>query len=41
MLQIEYKAEFRSRGFQISMARRGNRYEDAIIASLFKTLKYE
>ena len=37
----EYTAELRSRGFQISMARRGNPYENAMIESFFKTLKYE
>jgi len=37
----EYTAELRSHGFQISMARAGNPYENAMIESFFKTLKYE
>jgi len=37
----EYTAELRSYGFQISMARAGNPYENAMIESFFKTLKYE
>ena len=37
----EYTAELRSREFHISMARRGNPYENAMIESFFKTLKYE
>jgi len=37
----EYTAELRSRGFHISMARRGNPYENAMMESFFKTLKYE
>jgi len=37
----EYTAELRSHGFQISMARTGNPYENAMIESFFKTLKYE
>ena len=37
----EYTAALRSRGFQISMARRGNPYENAMMESFFKTLKYE
>ena len=35
----EYTAEFRGHGFQISMARAGNPYENAVIESFFKTLK--
>jgi putative transposase len=37
----EYVAELRSRGFLISMARAGNPYENAMMESFFKTLKYE
>jgi putative transposase len=37
----EYTAELRSYGFEISMARAGNPYENARIESFFKTLKYE
>jgi len=37
----EYTAKLRSHGFQISMARAGNPYENAVIESFFKTLKYE
>jgi len=37
----EYAAELRGYGFQISMARAGNPYENAMIESFFKTLKYE
>jgi putative transposase len=37
----EYVAELRSRGFLVSMARTGNPYENAMIESFFKTLKYE
>jgi len=37
----EYVAELRSRGFSISMARTGNPYENAVMESFFKTLKYE
>jgi putative transposase len=34
-------AELRSRGFLVSMARAGNPYENAMMESFFKTLKYE
>jgi putative transposase len=37
----EYVAELRSHGFQVSMARAGNPYENAMMESFFKTLKYE
>jgi putative transposase len=37
----EYVAELQSRGFLISMARTGNPYENAMMESFFKTLKYE
>jgi putative transposase len=37
----EYVAELQSRGFLVSMARAGNPYENAIMESFFKTLKYE
>ena len=37
----EYIAELRSYGFEISMARAGNPYENARMESFFKTLKYE
>lgn len=37
----EYVAELGQHGFLISMARRGNPYENATIESFFKTLKYE
>jgi putative transposase len=37
----EYVAELRSRGFLVSMARAGNPYENAMMESFFKTLKYE
>jgi len=37
----EYVAELRSRDFLISMARAGNPYENAMMESFFKTLKYE
>jgi len=37
----EYVEELRSHGFQISMARVGNPYENAQMESFFKTLKYE
>jgi putative transposase len=37
----EYVAELRRYGFMISMARRGNPYENATMESFFKTLKYE
>jgi transposase InsO family protein len=37
----EYVNELRSHGFEISMARTGNPYENARMESFFKTLKYE
>jgi putative transposase len=37
----DYVAELKSHGFGISMARAGNPYENAMIESFFKTLKYE
>ena len=37
----EYIGELKSRGFEISMARVGNPYENAVMESFFKTLKYE
>jgi putative transposase len=37
----EYVVELRSRGFLVSMARAGNPYENAMMESFFKTLKYE
>jgi putative transposase len=37
----EYVTELKSHGFEISMARAGNPYENARIESFFKTLKYE
>ena len=37
----EYVEVLKSRGFEISMARVGNPYENAEMESFFKTLKYE
>jgi putative transposase len=37
----EYVGELERRGFEISMARRGNPYENAVMESFFKTLKQE
>ncbi len=37
----EYIDELKSHGFEISMARAGNPYENAVMESFFKTLKYE
>lgn len=37
----EYIDELKKHGFQISMARAGNPYENAVIESFFKTLKQE
>jgi len=37
----KYVAELQSSGFLISMARAGNPYENAMMESFFKTLKYE
>ena len=38
---VEYVEELKGHGFQISMARTGNPYENAMMESFFKTLKYE
>lgn len=37
----EYIAELKSYGFEISMSRTGNPYDNATMESFFKTLKYE
>jgi putative transposase len=37
----EYVEELKSRGFLVSMTRVGNPYENAMMESFFKTLKYE
>ena len=37
----EYIEELKTHGFQISMSRKGNPYDNAIMESFFKTLKYE
>jgi len=37
----DYVAELKSHGFEISMAQTGNPYENAMMESFFKTLKYE
>jgi transposase InsO family protein len=37
----EYVDELKSHGFEISMARTGNPYDNAMMESFFKTLKYE
>jgi len=37
----DYVAELKSHGFEVSMARAGNPYENAMMESFFKTLKYE
>jgi transposase InsO family protein len=37
----DYVAVLRSHGFQISMSRRGNPYDNALCESFLKTLKYE
>jgi putative transposase len=37
----DYVAELKSHGFEISMARAGNPYENSRMESFFKTLKYE
>jgi putative transposase len=37
----EYVEELRRHGFEISMARKGNPYENAMMESFFKTLKHE
>jgi transposase InsO family protein len=38
---VEYIDELKRYGFEISMARIGNPYENAMMESFFKTLKYE
>ena len=38
---VEYIDELKCHGFEISMARTGNPYENAMMESFFKTLKYE
>jgi transposase InsO family protein len=38
---MEYVSELERHGFSISMARRGNPYDNAVMESFFKTLKYE
>jgi putative transposase len=38
---VEYIDELKRHGFEISMARTGNPYENAMMESFFKTLKYE
>ena len=37
----DYVDELKGHGFEISMARAGNPYENAMMESFFKTLKYE
>ena len=37
----EYIEELKTHGFQISMSRKGNPYDNAMMESFFKTLKYE
>ena len=37
----EYVEELRNYGFKISMAQKGNPFENAMMESFFKTLKYE
>jgi len=37
----EYVDELKSHGFEISMSRKGNPYDNATMESFFKTLKYE
>ena len=37
----EYVDELERHGFLVSMARKGNPYENAMMESFFKTLKYE
>ncbi len=37
----DYVAELKRHGFEISMAQVGNLYENAVMESFFKTLKYE
>jgi transposase InsO family protein len=38
---VEYMDELKRHGFLVSMARKGNPYENAMMESFFKTLKYE
>lgn len=38
---VDYVVELRRHGFAISMARAGNPYDNAMMESFFKTLKYE
>jgi len=38
---VEYVEELSRHGFTISMARAGNPYDNAMMESFFKTLKYE
>ncbi|TLN17234.1 IS3 family transposase [bacterium] len=38
---VEYVEELKRHGFLVSMARTGNPYENAMMESFFKTLKYE
>jgi len=38
---VEYIDELKHHGFEVSMARMGNPYENAMMESFFKTLKYE
>lgn len=38
---VEYTEELKAHGFQISMSRRGNPYDNATMESFFKTLKQE
>jgi len=38
---VEYVEELKYHSFEISMARTGNPYENAVMESFFKTLKYE
>ena len=37
----DYVSQFKNHGFLVSMARTGNPYENAMMESFFKTLKYE
>jgi len=37
----DYVTELKSHGFLVSMARAGNPYENAMMESFFKTMKYE
>ncbi len=40
-ISSDYVAELKKHGFEISMVRAGNPYENAMMESFFKTLKYE